>query len=60
MSSVLLIMKYVDFLIVFNILKIIGQIHFCLHLQKEVLKKCFWQNHKANYGASFNTQKSRH
>ena len=39
--------------------KPIGQIHFCLHHEKEVLK-CFWQNHKSNYDASFNTQKSIH
>ena len=38
--------------------KLTGQIHFCLQLEKEVLKRCFWQNHKGNYGASFNTKKS--
>ena len=55
------------FQIVFNILKIkkktcqqIGQIHFCQQLEKEVFKKCFWQNHRDTYGASFNTPKSTH
>ena len=33
---------------------------FLLHLEKKVLKTCFWQNHKRNYGASFNIQKSTH
>ena len=40
--------------------ELIGQIHFCLQLEKEVLKKRFWQNHKGNYRASFITQKSTH
>ena len=58
-------MKYMDFQIVFNISKVkktcklIGQIHFWVQLEKEVLK-FFWQNHKSNYGVSFNTQKGTH
>ena len=32
--------------------KLVGQIYFCPQLEKEVLKKCFWQNHKDNYDAS--------
>ena len=40
--------------------KLIGQIHFCLQLKKDFLKKRFWENHKGNYGESFNTQKSTH
>ena len=54
------------FQIVFNISKIkkpcklIGQINFSLQPEKEVLKKCFWQNHEGNYGASFNNQESTH
>ena len=35
-----------------------GHIHFRLQLENEILKKYFRQNHKGNYGASFNTQKS--
>ena len=40
--------------------KLTGQTHFCLHFEEDLLKKCFRQNHKGNYGASFNTQKSTH
>ena len=30
---------------------------FDYNLSEEVLKECFWHNHKGNYGASFNTPK---
>ena len=58
-------MKYMGFQIVFNISKIKQTLQIDwpntflpTTWEREVLKKCFWQNHKGNYGASFNTQKS--
>ena len=58
-------MKYMGFQIVFNTLKIetsckpIGKMHFRLQFENQVLHTLgSWQNHKGNYGVSFNTKKA--